>query len=188
MTNGQSRLLDVLLVKERALERLRSPQRKMLEIVSMASTIARLKQAGLIPPNWNDPGAASAHKKSATPRGGRKRIATERQRFYLIGLAVDQQFRKFEPAFKLLRELKIIGGNFDVNELRSILLRYSLTTKEIETVLQARTPRGAAKRFVAKSLTSHKYPSGISLGTVNSSYSRYLKALQSKRTPASTIP
>jgi len=182
MTNGQSRLLDVLLVKERALETLRSPQRKMLEMVSMASTIARLKQAGLIPPNWNDPGAASAHKKSATTRGGRKRLATERQRFYLIGLAVDQQFRKLEPAFKLLRELKITGVHSYVNELRSSLLRYNLNTNEIEAVLQARTPKGAAKRFVAKSLTNRAHPNGISLQTVNSCYSRYLKALESKRT------
>jgi hypothetical protein len=147
MTNGQSRLLEVLGVKERALEKQMSPRRKMLEMVSRASTVARLEEAGLISTDWYDATAASPHKKPATRRGGRKRLAVEKQRFYVIGCAVDEQFRKFGPAFKVLRELKIIDGNGNLNALRSELAKRRFAPKEIDVLLHARTPMGAAKSF-----------------------------------------
>ena len=170
---------SVLELKERKLAEINSLKQWMSERTSGTFI---LMLARMLAANQDDPLSAPPHKKSPATRGGRRRLATERQRFYLIGLAVDQQFRKFEPAFKLLRELKITSDNWDVNELRIKLLRYNLPINEIEAVLQARTPRGAAKRFVAKSLTSRNHPNGISLQTVNSCYSRYLKVLESKRT------
>lgn len=176
MTNNEWRFLDVFGVKERKLEWITSPRRKMLEQVSSAYVLARLKVSGSISP------AASPHKKPATRGGGRKRLVTEDQRFYLIGRSVDQQLPKFEFVFKLLRELKILGGDGDLNVLRSGLTKHHFTQNEIDIVIQARTPMGSAKRFVAKSLTSRAHPNGISLQTVNSAYSRYLKALKSKRT------
>jgi hypothetical protein len=87
-----------------------------------------------------------------------------------------------ESAFRVSKEFKLANGNWDVNTLRSELVRHQFTSKEIDAVLQARTPMGAVKRFVAKSLTSRNHPNGISLQTVNSCYSRYLKVLESERT------
>jgi hypothetical protein len=150
------------------------PRRRILEMFSSASLVARIKQEGLIAAKWNDPAAGSPHK-SATKRGGRKKLASEKQRFYLIGRAVDDQFRKFDPAFKLLRELKIIDQNWELDALRSEFAKHRFTPKEIDAVLQARKPMSAAKRFVAKTL-------GLSLQTVKSCYSRYVKVLKSKRT------
>ena len=178
MTNGQSRLLEVLGVKERALEKQMSPRRKMLEMVSRPSTVARLEEAGLISTDWYDATAASPHKKPATRRGGRKRLAVEKQRFYVIGCAVDEQFRKFGPAFKVLRELKIIDGNGNLNALRSELAKRRFAPKEIDVLLHARTPMGAAKRFIAQSLTNRKHRNGLSLQTIHSCHSRYLKVLK----------
>lgn len=178
MTNSQSRVIDVRRVKER--ERLWiiiSPQGKMLDKISSPSILTSLKLMGFIPTNWEYPAAASSHKKRATTGGGRKRLATEKRRFYLIGCAVDQQFRKFDPAFKLLRELKIVHGN-DLSALRSELARRRFAPSEIDALLHARTPMGAAKRFVAQSLANAKHPTGLSLRTIHSCYSRYLKALK----------
>jgi DNA-binding PadR family transcriptional regulator len=182
MTDSRWRILEVLEVKKRALEEMTSLRWRALEKVSSASLLARLKQEGLIATKWNDPAAASPHKKSATTRGGRKRLATENQRFYLIGGLVDQMFSRLESAFRISKEFKLANGNWDVNTLRSELARHKFTPKEIDAVLQARTPMSATKRFVAKSLTSRAHPNGISLQTVNSCYSRYVKALESKRT------
>jgi hypothetical protein len=175
----KSMLLDVLEVKKGRLEALALSRRRLLEMFSSASLLARIKQEGIIATNRNDPVAASPHTKSAK-RGGRKRLASEKQRFYLIGRAVDEQFCKFDRAFKLLREVKIIDPNWDLNALRSELAERYFTSKESDAVLQSRTPLGAAKRFVAKTLASRAHPNGISLQTVNSCYSRYLKVLKSK--------
>lgn len=152
----------------------------MLNKVSSASILASFKLPNLRATNSNDPAAATPHKKRATTGGGRKRLTTEKRRFYLIGCAVDEQCRKFGPAFKFLRELKIIDSNCDLNACSIELAKHRFTPTEIEAVLQARTPMGAAKRFIAKSLTSHKHPNGLSLETISSCYSRYLKALKSK--------
>jgi hypothetical protein len=141
-----------------------------------------LMLAGILAANQDDPLAAPPHKKYPTTRGGRKRLPTEKQRFYLIGRSVDQMFSRLESAFRVSKEFKLANGNSDVNTLRSELVRHQFTSKETEAVLQARTPMGAAKRFVAKSLTSRNHPNGISLQTVNSCYSRYLKVPESKRT------
>jgi hypothetical protein len=187
MSNSHSRLLDVFDVKKRKLEEMVSSRRRVLEMFSSASLLARIKQEGLIAGKWNDPAAASPHKSAAT-RGGRKRLPSEKQRFYIIGRAVDEQFHKFDRAFKLLRELKIIDQNWDLDTLRSKLEKRNFTQKEIDAVLQSRTPLVAAKRFVAKCLTSHKHPSGISLQTVSSCYSRYLKALKSKHKLLQQLP
>jgi hypothetical protein len=167
MTNGQSRLQEFLGVKKRALEKQLAPRRKMLEMVSRASAVARLKEAGLIPKNW----------KPATRRGGRKTLAAEKQRLYLIGCTLTEQFGKFDAGFKLLRQLKIIHGN-DQNALRSELAKRHFAPKEIAALLDARTPMGAAKRFVAQSLANSKHPNGLSLPTIHSAYSRYLKILK----------
>jgi hypothetical protein len=164
MTKGQSRLQKVLGVKERALEEQLAPRRKMVEI---------LKHAGVIPRNWTDPALALLPKKSAKSRGGRSKIATDKQRFYMIGSLVDQMVPRFESAFTFLKQLKV-NGNSDLNTYRTELSRIQLTHDEIDSVLQARTLMGAAKRFVAKSLR-------ISLSTVFSCYSRYLKASKSKK-------
>ena len=180
MSNGQSRFLEVLGVKERALKKQLAPKRKMLEM-SRASTVARAKEAGLIPTNRNDIAAALAGKKPAAKHGGRKRLSTDKRRFYMIGCLVEQMFPRFESAFKISKELKITNGSWDLNSLRSELAKHRYVPKEIDAVLTARTPMGAAKRFVARSLTSRAYPSGISLQTVSSCYSRYLQALKSKR-------
>jgi len=166
MTKGQSRLQEFLGVKKRALEEQLAPRRKMVEI---------LKQAGVIPRNWTDPALAVLLKKFTTSRGGRSRIATDKQRFYLIGSSVDQVIPRFESAFTFLKQLKV-NGNSDLNTYRTELSKIKLTYDEIDSVLLARMPRGAAKRFVAKSLR-------ISLSTVNSCYSRYLKASKSKCIP-----
>src|SRR4029077_15721427 len=90
----KSMLLDVLEVKKGRLEALALSRRRLLEMFSSASLLARIKQEGIIATNRNDPVAASPHTKSAK-RGGRKRLASEKQRFYLIGRAVDEQFCKF---------------------------------------------------------------------------------------------
>jgi|SRR5215472_13684558 len=93
MRNSQSRILDDLLgVKERAPERMMSPKRRILEKYSSASLLARLRREGVITRKPNDPVATSPHKKSPTTRGGRKRLATEKQSFYIIGYLVDQMF------------------------------------------------------------------------------------------------
>jgi hypothetical protein len=89
---------------------------------------------------------------------------------------------RFVSAFRVSKEFKLANGNWDVNTLRSELARHQFASKEIDAVLQARTPMGAAKRFTAKSLTSRTHPNGISLQTVNSAYSRYLKVLESRGT------
>ena len=141
-----------------------------------------LMLARILAANQDDPLAAPPHKKSPTTRGGRKRLATEKQRFYMIGCLVDQMLPRFESAFRVSKELKLVKGNWELNTLRSELAKHHFTSTEIDAVLQARPPMGAAKRFVAKSLTSRNHPNGISLQTVNSCYSRYLKSLGSKRT------
>lgn len=173
MTNGQSRLLDVLGVGERALEKQLAPRRKMLEMFFTPSSLARLKKMGLIPT-----AAELLRKKTAVKRGGRKKLASDKQRFYLVGRTVDEQFGKFDPAFKLLRTLKAADGNWDSNELRSELAKRRFTPREIDALLRARTPMGATKRFVAQSLASPKHPNGLSLQTIHSCYSRYLKVLK----------
>ena len=158
----KSRLLDVLEVKKRRLEEITALRRRMLEKTSSASTLTRR----LLP-----------NKKPAKTRIGRKRLASEKQHFYLIGCAVDEQFRKFDPAFKLLRQLKIIHGN-DLNTLRNELAKRHFAPKEIDALLYARTPMGAAKTLVAHSLANPKHPNGLSLQTIHSSYSRYLRVLK----------
>jgi len=181
VTNSESRVLEVFGVKKRKLEETTSLRWRMLDKVSSASILARLEREGLLP--WNNP-AATPPKKSANTRGGRKKLAIEKQRFHMIGLMVDEASPRFESAFRLKRELKIANGNWDGSTtiLRNELAKHNLTSKQIDAVLQARTPMGAAKRFVAKSLTSRKHPNGLSLQTINSSYSRYLKGLKSKTT------
>jgi hypothetical protein len=105
----------------------------MLEMVSRASTVARLKEARLIPSNWSDPAAALARKKPAAKHGGRKRLPSEKQRFYLVGRTIDEQFRNFAPAFKLLRTLRATDGNGD--SLRIELTKRHLTPLEIDALL-----------------------------------------------------
>ncbi len=161
---------SVLEVKARKFAEINSLKQWMSE---RTSGVFILMLAKILAANQDDPLAASADNKSATTRGGRKRLATEKQRFYMIGCLVDQMFSRFESAFTFLKRLKV-NGNSDLNTHRTELLRFQLTQDEIDCVLQARTLRGAAKRFVAKSLR-------ISLSTVNSCYSRY-KASKSKRT------
>jgi hypothetical protein len=170
---------SVLELKERKLAEIKSLKRWMSK---RTSGIFILMLARILAADQDDPLAASPDEKSATTRGGRKRLATEKQRFYMIGCSVDQMFSRFESAFRVSKEFKLANGNWEVNTLRSELVRHQFSSKEIDAVLQARTPMGAAKRFVAKSLTSRAHPNGISLQTVNSCYSRYLKALESKRT------
>ena len=166
MTNSQSRVLDLLETKKRKLEWITASRQRMLENVSSASVLVRLKRVGIIP----------------TTRRGRKKLATDKRRFYMIGCAVDQMFSRLESAFRISKELKIANGNWDLSTLRSELAKHLFTPTEIDAVLQSRTRMGAAKRLVAKSLTSRAHPNGISLQTVNSCYSRYLKALESERT------
>jgi hypothetical protein len=179
VTNGESRVLEVLGVKKRKLEEITSFRRRILDRVSSAAILARLQREGLLP--GKNP-AATPPKKSANTRGGRKRLAIEKQRFHMIGFAVDEVLPRFEAAFKLMRALKIANGNWEASALRNELAKQDLTSKGIDAVIQARTPMSAAKRFVAKSLTSRKHPNGLSLQTICSSYSRYLKALRSKTT------
>lgn len=154
--------------------------RKFAEINSLKQWMSErtsgrfiLMLASILAANQDDPLAASPHTNSATTRGGRKKVATEKQRFYMIGSLVDQMFSRFESAVTFLKQLKV-NGNSDLNTYRTELSKLKFTPDEIDSVLQARTPRGATKRFVAKSLR-------ISLSTVNSCYSRY-KASKSKRT------
>jgi len=170
---------SVLDLRERKLGEINSLKRWMSERTSGTFI---LMLASMLAVNQDDPLAAPPHKKFPTTRGGRKKLVTEKQRFYMIGCSVDQIFSRFESAFRVSKEFKIANGNWDVNTLRSELVRHHFASKEIDAALQARTPMGAAKRFVAKSLTSRAHPNGISLQTVNSCYSRYLKALESKRT------
>jgi hypothetical protein len=125
-----------------------------------------------------DAAAKPPHETRTTTRGGRKRLATEKQRFFEIGCAVDEQFPKFQSAFRLLRTLKVTNRNLDPNELRTELIKYQLTYNQITALLNARTSMGAAKRFIAQSLTSRNHPNGLSLQTINSCYSRYLKAVK----------
>ena len=141
----------------------------------MVLAVACPKEAGLITADRYDAGAVLPKTNPATRRGGRKKLATDKQRFYQIGSSVDQMVPRFESAFTFFKQLKVTSGNSDLNTYRMELSKTKLTYDEIDSVLQAHTPRGAAKRFVAKSLR-------ISLSTVNSCYSRYLKASKSKRT------
>jgi hypothetical protein len=181
VTINRSWLSDVLEVKERKLEEMLSFKRTMLANVSASAlALARVTQVAPTATKWNDAAATSPHKKLATMRGGRKKLATEMRRFYLIGCSVDQQFRRFESAFRLLKKLKIISGNWDQNAHRSELAKSQFGPKEIDALVHARTQMGAAKRFVAQSLSSRKHPNGLSLQTINSCYSRYLKTLKSK--------
>ena len=170
---------SVLEVKARKFGEINSLKRWMSE---RTSGVFILMLARILAANQDDPLAVPPHKKSSTTRGGRKKLVTEKQRFYLIGRSVDQMFSRLESAFRVSKEFKLANGNWDVNTLRSELAKHQFTPKEIDALLQARTPMGAAKRFVAKSLTSRAHPNGISLQTVNSCYSRYLKALESKHT------
>jgi len=184
VTNSQWRVRDVLDVKQRKLEELRSVKRTMLANVSVsASVLARFKPPAPPATNWNNASVTSPHEKPATTRGGRKRLATEKQRFYIIGCSVDQQFRQFESAFRRLKELKIINRDWDLNAYRSELAKHHLTPKEIDALIHARTPMSAAKRFIAQTLSSPKHPNGLRLQTVNSCYSRYLNLLKSMRPP-----
>jgi hypothetical protein len=177
----------VLGVKERKLEEMMSPKRKIEEMMSskrtaLANILRSSAHARVMPassPKLSSNDAAKAPPLKKTVRGGgRKRLAIEERRFYVIGCAVDERFRKFEPAFRLMRELKAINRNWNLNTLRSRLSKLDFDPREIDAVLQARTPRGAAKRFVAQSLASRKNPNGLSLQTINSCYSRYLKAVK----------
>jgi hypothetical protein len=177
MTDSQWRYLDVLDVKRRKLEEMLSVKRTALAKVSVsASVLARFKPPTPPVTNRNDASATSPHKRPATTRGGRKRLATEKQRFYLIGRTVNQKLDQFEAAFRLLKELKTINGNWDLDALRRELAKRHFDPKEIHALLHARTPMSAAKRFVAQSLSR-------SLQTINSCYSRYLKVLKSQRPP-----
>lgn len=182
MTIGRLWSSDVLEVKKRKLEEMLSHKRTMLANMSASAlAFARFKPAAPTATEWNHAAAASPHRKLATMRGGRKRIATEKRRFYMIGCSVDQQFRRFELAFRLLKKLKIINGNLDLNAYRSELTKHRLTPKEIDALLNARTQMGAAKRFVAQSLSNREHPNGLSLQTISSCYSRYLRELKSRR-------
>jgi hypothetical protein len=169
--------ISVLELKERRLAEINSLKQWMSERTSGKFI---LMLASILAANQDDPLAAPPHKKSPTTRGGREKLATEKQRFYMIGCLVDQMFPRFESAFSFLKQLKVINRNSDLNTYRTELSKLKLTHDEIDSVLQAGTPRGAAKRFVAKTLR-------ISLSTVSSCYSRY-KASKSKRRSASTIP
>src|SRR5215472_531348 len=60
--------------------------------------------------------------------------------------------------------------------------------KEIDAVLQARTPMGAAKRYIARTYTRPAHPNGISLKTVNSCYSRYFKSPGVRASPSNSNP
>jgi hypothetical protein len=100
-------------------------QSRVLEDLGMASVgrmvlaLACPKEAGLIPADRYDAGAALPNKKPTTRRGGRSRIATDKQRFYLIGSSVDQMVPRFESAFTFLKQLKITNANSDLNALRN---------------------------------------------------------------------
>ena len=178
MSNSRSWGFDVIKTTEPKLEWITSPQRGMF--VSRASILASLNQAGSQARIWKNLATVWPLKKPATTGGGRKRLATEKQRFYVIGRSVDQMFPRLESAFRLLKELRITSANSDLNTLKNELLKRKINHQEVDAVLQAKTPMSAAKRFVAKSLTSLGHPNGISLQTINSCYSRYLKALKSK--------
>ena len=177
MSNSRSWGFDVIKTTEPKLEWITSPQRGMF--VSRASILASLNHAGSQARIWKNLATVWPLKKPATTGGGRKRLATEKQRFYVIGRSVDQMFPRLESAFRLLKELKITNANWDLNACRIKLAKHHFTPKEIDALLHARTPMGAAKRFVAQSLANAKHPNGLSLQTINSCYSRYLKALKS---------
>jgi hypothetical protein len=174
MTNNEWRSSQVFGGKERMLEWVTSPRRRALEQVTSGYARSLLRVMSSIPAGATPP------TKRAPRSGGRKRLAKEKQRFYMIGRSVDQMFPRLESAFRLLKELRITSANSDPNTLKNELLKRKINYQEIDAVLQAKTPMGAAKRFVGKSLTSRAHPNGISLQTVNSCYSRYLKALKSK--------
>ncbi len=177
MANSLSWVSDVLDVKRRKLEEMRLPMQRMLANMSVsACALAHFKPPPSPATNWTDAAATSQPEKRAKTRGGRKRLATEKQRFYLIGCSVDQAFHRFESAFRLLKKLKISDGNWDLNAYRNELAKRHFASKEIDALLQARTPMSAAKRFVARSLSNPMHPNGLRLQMVHSCYSRYLKS------------
>jgi len=107
--------------------------------------------------------------------GGRPRLAVEDQSFYKIGRSVEQEFLRCERGFELRRKLTN-GGVLDLNALRKEMKKERFSEVEIESVLIARTPMGAAEYFVARQLYSEKKPNGLSLRTVHSAHSRYLRS------------
>lgn len=154
---GSAVLIDCDIVKERKREIQRSSPADLVKILGSRAL---------------DESRASIPLKELAARnvGGRKRVATERQRFYMIGCAVDQNVHRFELDFELLRELKS-DGMWEPNALRKELMKNSVDSKEIDALLISRTPMGAAKRYVTQHLLGNK----VSLQTVRSSYSRYSK-------------
>jgi len=107
----------------------------------------------------------------ANKAGGRKQLATERQRFFQIGLFIDQHISQFKLGFKLLKQLKV-DGILESNALRRELARHLFNVKQIDALLISRTPVAAAKRYATQCLPGKE----ISVPTVRSCYSRYLKA------------
>ena len=107
--------------------------------------------------------------------GGRPRLAVEDQCFYTIGCSVEQEFPRCKRGFELRRKVTN-GGILDLNALRKEMKKERFSEVEIESVLIKRTPMGAAKYVVARQLSSEKKPNGLSLRTVHSAHSRYLRS------------
>ena len=61
---------------------------------------------------------------------------------------------------------------WEPNALRKQLMKHVFDTKEVDALLNSRTPTGTAERYVILLRRGKK----LSLQTVRSSYSRYLKA------------
>jgi hypothetical protein len=107
--------------------------------------------------------------------GGRRRLALEEKKFFEIARSVEQEFPRCECGFELLRRFRN-NGITEFNALQNELRKEQLSAVEIESLLAARTPMGAAKLVVARSLPTQKKPKGLSPRTVHSSYSRYLRS------------
>jgi hypothetical protein len=103
--------------------------------------------------------------KSTRKLGGRPRLAVKDQKFSEIGRLVGEEVVKCERGFRLLRRSRSDGIG-DLNALRNELSKNRFSAVEIEALLEARTPKGAAKLVVAKKM-------GLHPATVHSYCSRF---------------
>ena len=102
-------------------------------------------------------------------------MALEKKSFFQIGRSVEQEFPQCERGFELLRRLRNHGIT-ELNALQNELKKGQFSAVEIEALLTARTPMGATKLVVARSLSTKKKPNGLSPRTVHSSHSRYQRS------------
>jgi hypothetical protein len=106
--------------------------------------------------------------KSTRKLGGRPRLAVKDQKFSKIGRLVEEEAVQCERGFGLLRRSRNDGIR-DLNALRNELSKNRFSAVEIEALLEARTPKGAAKLVVAKNMD-------LNPATVHSYCSRFLSS------------